>query len=129
MAVNLKDGYQHALRGTPPATRVAVDIADATTSTPIPVTDTDTTVTIFNVTVATAGVEVSQALPANTKKFMFRARGNANLQLAFASGQSGSLFFTVRGGTVYTDNSFYSSQTLYFQSSKNGETVEIIAYT
>lgn len=90
---------------------------------------TNTTTTILNVSVPLAGTEVSQLLPANTKGFVLRARGKGKLQIAFASGQSGTTFLTVPPGANYKDENFYSSQTLYFQSSKAGETVEIIAYT
>ena len=89
----------------------------------------DTTTVILNVPVALAGTEISQALPANTKGFVLRSRGNSRLQIAFSSGQSGTNYFTVPNGASYEDKNFYSSQTLYFQSSKAGETVEIIAYT
>lgn len=90
---------------------------------------TTTTPTIFNVSVVAAASEVSQALPANCKRFIIKARGNSKLQLAYSSGQSGTTYVTIPAGAVFEDTSFYTSQTLYFQSSKAGETVEITAYS
>lgn len=88
---------------------------------------TDTTPQIYNVVVATANNEVSQTLPANTKGFIIHAR-NATLQFSYQSGQSGTVFVTVPNGASFKDENFYSSQTLYFQTSI-ATTVELIAYT
>lgn len=87
-----------------------------------------TTATVFNVAVGTPDSEVSQALPANTKAFKLRCRGSARLQLSHQAGATGSNYFTVAPGNVYTDENFYTSLTIYFRTSKM-ETVEIIAYT
>ena len=89
----------------------------------------DTTVTIYNITIAAADTEQSQALPANTKRFIIRARGNGRVQIAYTSGDSGTLYMTLRPGAVFEDENFYTGQTLYFQSNKVGETVEITAYS
>lgn len=89
----------------------------------------DTDVTIFNVSAPTANTEVSQALPAGTKRFILRARNRSQLQISYTSGQTGSLYMTIRPGAVFEDQNFYSTQTIYFQCSEPGETVEIIAYT
>lgn len=94
----------------------------------ISIRDTDTTATIYNVSTPLAATEYSQALPADTKQFILKTRSNAKLQLSYTSGQSGTLFVTIHGSAVYSDDNFYSSQTLYFQVDKS-DTVEIIAYT
>jgi hypothetical protein len=93
------------------------------------ISSANTTATIFNVAVATSGTEVSQALPANTKRFILRSRNRSEIQLAYISGNSGTLYLTISPGATYEDSSFYTGQTLYFQTSKNAETVEIIAFT
>lgn len=89
----------------------------------------DTDATVFNVAAATASTEYSQALPANTKRFILRARNRSQIQIAYTSGQSGTTYVTLRPGAVFEDNSFYLTQTIYFQCSQGGETVEIVAYT
>ena len=90
----------------------------------------NTTVTIFNKSVPTASTEESQTLPANTKEFILRVRGNkANLQLAYTATESGSKFITVRKGAVYKDSNFYTGQTIYFQTDVGSQTVEIIAFS
>ena len=89
----------------------------------------DTTAEIFNVTVVTSGTEVSQALPANTKKFILRSRNRSEVQLSYTSGESGTKYLTIRPGATFEDSNLYVAQTLYFQTSKSAETIEIIVYT
>jgi hypothetical protein len=91
--------------------------------------DSDTTVTIYNIPLGPVDTEQSQALPANTKSFLIKTRGNAQLKLAYTSGDSGTTFITIGRNAVYEDPNFYSSLTLYFQSPATGDTVEIIAYS
>lgn len=88
----------------------------------------DTTATIYNVTIAVAATEQSQALPANCKGFIIKTRGKSKLQIAYAA-TSGSNFITVQPGATYKDTNFYSSLTLYFQSNKAGDIVEILAFS
>jgi len=89
----------------------------------------DTTATIFNVTLVSANTEFSQVLPPNIKGFEIKARGTSRLQLAYTVGDSGSNFITIDPGSSFSESYFYASKTLYFQSTKAGETVEIITYT
>ena len=89
----------------------------------------DTTATIFNVSAPLAGTEYSQALPANTKGFIIRSRNKSTLQLAYTSGTTGTTYLTIAPSATYEDSNFYTAQTVYFQASKNAETIEIIAYT
>ena len=94
---------------------------------PSPQSSSATTATIFNV-ITVATTETSQVLPANTKEFIMRSRGGSPIQLAYSSGDTGTLFFTIKGKAVYTDSNFYSSQTVFFQTS-GADVVEIIAFT
>lgn len=89
----------------------------------------DTTATIFNVNVISAGNEVAQALPANTKKFLIRSRNKGRLRLAYSLGGTNTSYLTIPTGSSYEDAEFYVSQTLYFQSTKPGDVIEIVAYT
>jgi hypothetical protein len=89
---------------------------------------TDTATTILNVAIATSNTEVSQILPANTKKFSFRSRSRGRIQLAYSVGESGSNYITIIPGNVYTDQNFYGAQTIYFQSTKSGDTLELIVH-
>lgn len=90
---------------------------------------TDTTTVIYNVNIISAGNEVSQALPANTKKFIIRSRNRGQLRLAYTSGGTNTDYLTIPRGSSYEDEEYYVSQTLYFQSTQAGDTVEIVAYT
>jgi len=83
------------------------------------------TPTIYNVTTGLAGVESSQLLNAGTKQISIRVRGNSTLQYAYAATESSTKFFTVpaRSTRVVTDINF--SGTLYFQTDKDSQDVEI----
>jgi len=90
-----------------------------------------TTPTIFNTSVPLSNTEVSQALPANTKKIVIQVRNSAaKLQFAFASGASGTNYISVPRGAVYSvENVLVSSLTLYFQTDKPSQTVEILTWS
>lgn len=97
-------------------------------SEPIPVTDTNdvsTTPKIYNVAVATANTETSQTLSVGIKKFTIFVRGLATLKLSFTSGQSGTNYITVPAGSAYHADELKFSGTLYFQTTKDTQTVEI----
>lgn len=86
-----------------------------------------TTPTIYNVS-TTASIETSQALSSDTKVFTIQARDPlAKLQLAFASGGSGTTFLTVRKGVSYTVELIKFTGTLYFQTTTS-TIVEIVEW-
>lgn len=88
-----------------------------------------TTPTIYNVAVPLANTEVSQALSTGTKSFTIRVRGHARLQLAFASGNSGTDFLTIPSGANLTQENLNFDGTIYFQTSKASQVVEILEWT
>jgi len=90
---------------------------------------TNTTRTEYNVTLGPADTEQSQALPANTKGFIIKTRGNAELKFTDKAGMSGTTFTTVKGRAFYSECWFYTGLTLYFQSPTTGDVVEIVAFT
>jgi hypothetical protein len=88
-----------------------------------------TTPAIYNVTCTNAGTEYSQALPANTKKFMIGIRSkNSGVVWQFKVASSGTAFYMLGNETMSEDNILLASQTLYFQSATAGEVVQIIAW-
>lgn len=100
---------------------------------PIPVyittgapTAPDTAPSIFNVPCALTTVEYSQALPANTKKFVLRARKHSKIQFAYAP--LAVNYLTIESGVSLEDINPYIGATLYFKCSKADEVVEIVAY-
>ena len=90
---------------------------------------TATTPVIYNVAVPLANTEVSQVLSSSTKSFTIRVRGNARLQLAFAMGDSGTDYLTIPNGGSFTQESISFTGTLYFQTSKASQVVEILEWT
>lgn len=85
---------------------------------------------IYNVTTTLANTEYSQVLPSNTKEITLNARGNAKLQITYNLGQSNSVFKTIFPGEIYKETGMnLIGKTIYFQSTKPGEVVEIITWT
>ena len=84
---------------------------------------------IYNVATTLANTEYSQALNPNVRRFTIRVRGNSKLQLAFDSGDSATLFVTIPPGCSYTEDEINFTGTLYFQTSKALQTVEILEWT
>ncbi len=91
--------------------------------------DAATTPKIYNVSVPNGGVEVSQALSADTKKFLIRVRDVDQLQLSFTAGQSNVDFFTIPRGCTYLEDLVDFNGSLYFQTTKDNQIVEILEWT
>jgi hypothetical protein len=93
---------------------------------------TGTTATIYNIALGAADTEQSQALPTNCKKFVIKTRNSAVLRFAYVTGgpdlATGD-YITIKSNAVFTDDNLYGSQTIYWESSDTGDTVEIVAYT
>jgi hypothetical protein len=93
------------------------------------VVESSDTPLVYNVSALLAATEYSQALSTATKRFTIRVRGNSNLQLGFAVGESATNFITIPHGCTYTENELNFSGTLYFQTSKATQIVEILQWT
>lgn len=93
------------------------------------VIEASTATSIYNVSAALASTEYSQALSPNTKQFLIRVRGSGKLQLAFTSGQSGVNYITIPAGSTYTQSEINFSGTLYFQTNKAAQVIEILEWT
>lgn len=89
----------------------------------------DTTATIYNLNIILQGTEYSQALPANTKAFLVRSRNKGRLRLAYTTGGTNADYVTIPTGSSFKDTNFYTSVTLYVQSTKPGDIIEIVAYS
>jgi len=83
---------------------------------------------IYNVSVLLANTEYSQALSSSTKKFLIRVRGQSQLKLAFTAGQSGTNYITIPAGTTLNCDDLSFTGTLYFQSVKASQIVEILEW-
>lgn len=89
---------------------------------------TPATPTIYNVSVPNANTEVSQALSGSTKKFTIRVRGLATLKLAFTAAQSGTVYLTIPAGGSYSEDGLNFAGSLYFQTNRSTQTVEIVEW-
>ncbi|MBT9170379.1 MAG: hypothetical protein DDT18_00720 [Actinobacteria bacterium] len=89
-----------------------------------------TSPTIFNVSMPLAGVEYSQALPARTKRFIFKLRAANDCRFCFRALESGTLFVTLPAGASYSEDNIESATpiTLYFQSAAAAQVAEIIVW-
>ena len=98
---------------------------------PVPVSLTPAAVspTIFNKSVPTKNVEVSQVLTANVQKFTVQNRDNGLIKLAFVTAESGTKFISIFPGAVYSEDGINTaSLTLFMQSPKDSQTVEIVEW-
>lgn len=86
-----------------------------------------TTPTVVNILVPTANSEQSYTFPTGTKMFRLSVRQGARLQLSFSAGTSGTDFITRFPGFTYESPSIPLDAviTVYFQCSKNSQTVEV----
>ena len=97
-------------------------------SRPLAQVQSGATPTIYNISVPLAATEVSQALSIGVKKFVIKVRGMANLQLAFDPGQSGVDYISIPSGTNFSEDQIMFSGTLYFQTNKPNQVVEILEW-
>ena len=83
--------------------------------------------TIANTAMAAANTEYSYDIPAGTKRFEIKLRAlNAQLKLAFVSGESGTTYITIPYGGNYVENDVKAGPiTLYFQSTVAAQVAEI----
>lgn len=89
-----------------------------------------TTPAVSNTTIISANTEQGIALPANTVKFKLKARGTARLQIAYTATESGTNYMTIYPGQCYEEDAINRvSTTIYIQSSKAGEVVEIVSWS
>ncbi|MBA7580360.1 hypothetical protein ES708_22251 [subsurface metagenome] len=88
------------------------------------------TPTIYNVALTDADTEYSQALPANTRKFLIKCRASYPIQLAFTNGASETTFLTIPANmTYYEDLIALPAVTLYFRCLTAAQVAEIVAWT
>lgn len=86
------------------------------------------TPTIFNKTMTDAATEYSQALPTRCRKCLVKERSGASLvQLAYNSGESGTLYITIPAGSggKYVEVAELGVRTLYFQCPDANKILEI----
>jgi hypothetical protein len=95
----------------------------------IPFPPDPTSPTIANVAIALPNTEISYALPANTRRFLMKARSNSKLKLSFILGDSGVAYLTIPMGGFFAETGIGAAAlTLYFQSSKAPEVVEVLSW-
>lgn len=79
---------------------------------------------IVNIETTNLNTEYSYILPIDTKKFSIQAR-LGRLKLAFNSGDTNITYITINYGCSYVVENIKTSSTLYFQSNKANDIVEI----
>ena len=89
------------------------------------------TPTVINKTLTLANTEYSQILPADTTRFTLQARTSHDVKLSYTSGESGTVYITIKAGSSYTEENLDtgSALTLRMQSTNAGIVVEIIAFS
>lgn len=110
-------------------------MSNFTSSAPAPASSSSaqgsTSPLIINIPLPDANTEESYTFLAATKRFRIQLRGSATLKVAFTSGDSGTTFLTIYPGDCFeeSDLGLLAGLTLYFQSSKPAEVLEILSWT
>lgn len=86
---------------------------------------------IANYSIVLANTEYAFVMPSGAKNFSFQTREGGSLKIANVSGQSGTTYFTLFPGQTYNIESVTGSNTitLYVQSPKASQTLEVIYWT
>ncbi len=85
---------------------------------------------VYNVAMTLADTEYSQALPANTRKFLIRCRGAYPINVCALPLGSDTLFITLPSGAAYWEDVIQiTGFTLYFQCPTAAQVCEIIAWS
>lgn len=86
---------------------------------------------VTNLSMPTAGTEYSFALPANSKRILFKSRNYGKLRFAFISGDSVSTYISIAPGAVFTEVNVnpVNTITLYVNSSVTNDILEILTWT
>lgn len=87
------------------------------------------TPTILNFSIPTKDIEVELSLPVGCKAFVLRPRKNSRLRIAYTAGGTTSSWASVPLGGYWVENKRLSSNKVFVQSSKDNNTIEIVAYT
>lgn len=94
-------------------------------------TPNPTNPTIYNLTASLAATEYNHVVAAGTLYFKISARGLSTLKLSFTSGQSGTVYVTIPSGSKWCSPNLSgtASLTIYFQTTKSNEVVEVEEWT
>lgn len=94
---------------------------------PVPVEFKDATQPLItNLLCAAAGTEYSHAFQPYVKKFTIRARNRSELRFAYIAGDTNTTYFTIPSGAWASEDQIKpQALTMYFQTSKNNEIIEI----
>ena len=86
---------------------------------------------IYNVTLTLANTEYSQELPVRTSRVQIQPRQDNDIKVSFTSGESGTNYFTVKGGMNYFEWEMVNGTgvtTIYVQGATAGTVVEILVW-
>ena len=95
-------------------------------------TNTDVVSTPFsdNFSMPLANTEYAYAFPDNTRRFMIQNRNVGIIKLSYTSGESGTNYFSLSGGVVYSERNIETTTiTLYLQSPSANQLLEVISWS
>jgi len=119
------------LKATPTANTVLdrlKDIADAVALTP----QVSTIPVIYNVTMTIANTEYSQALPANSKKFLIHCQDGTAFRLAYVTGKVAiptAPYLSVKASSSYNEDHIKATPTIYVACAQAAKVVEIVSWS
>lgn len=83
---------------------------------------------INNILLPVAHTEHVISVPGHTKKIMLQARKFVELKVAFAAGQSGTKFFTIRSGGCYFEDNVHGPFIMAIQSEEDNTIIEYVTW-
>jgi hypothetical protein len=132
--IDAADGDNIAIANADGSKKVTVTTVGSKQALDVNLTNPQVTVslpTVSNVTITTAGVEQSFNIPSTTKRFSIKIRENAQLNVTYAAGASGSNYLLVPIGSEYLEENLAlnASLPIYFQANKGSVVLEIVTWS
>ena len=83
---------------------------------------------VQNVVATLANTEYSFTFPNNIKRFRIKARTGSIVKISYTITESGTIFETIWPGSSLNDTNIEGGFTIYFQTSKANEILEITTW-
>jgi hypothetical protein len=83
---------------------------------------------LVNIVLANANTEYFYNLPTNTRKITIRAR-KGTLRLGFQPGSTDTAYLTISKGMVYNENDINFNGSVFIQSNRNNEVIEVLSWS
>jgi hypothetical protein len=85
---------------------------------------------VFNFLATSINVEYQLVIPDDTKRYIFKTREKAKVQIAFEPGESNTNYFTLKPGVSHSEENIKTtSKVIYFRVAKPNTTIEFMSWS